>query len=177
MRFWPAGRMSLRYRLKRDLSDRVKWCLLEDINGGDIAGLHYDFFVPVYGAEPADGRIGSQLRRYLLRDASGRPWLSRISGIVVSRGIIAVATQLRANRRTRQIAAQICDLIQGADVADFTAGHTASDATTSSSDPGPDGTHSRIAPDSPHSRAKQQRMGVEVDLIAQPRAVVVSRPR
>jgi hypothetical protein len=64
------------------------------------------------------------LRRYLQRNAGSSPWLGRVRGIVVQRGVIAVATDLRRNRGGRRIARRLCNLIQGADVADFTPGHT-----------------------------------------------------
>ena len=36
-RLWPTGRTQLRYRFRRDISRRAKWCLLEHPRGGDIA--------------------------------------------------------------------------------------------------------------------------------------------
>jgi hypothetical protein len=38
--------------------------------------------------------------------------------------VISVTTQLRRNRRGEQVSRWLCQLIQGADVADFTPGHT-----------------------------------------------------
>jgi hypothetical protein len=36
-RTWPAGRARMRYRFRRDISRRAKWCLLEHPRGGDVA--------------------------------------------------------------------------------------------------------------------------------------------
>jgi hypothetical protein len=123
VRFWPRGQMELSYTFGRDISDRVKWCLLED-GARDIAGVSFEPFIPVYGDSAKDRRIGRQLRRYLHRNVGSQRWLWRVSGIVVGRGVIGVATELRRDRRGKRIARQLCDLIQGADVADFTPGHT-----------------------------------------------------
>jgi len=46
-----------------------------------------------------------------------------VSTIGVNHKVIVVSTQLRRNRRGRRSAREICRLIQGADVADFTPGH------------------------------------------------------
>jgi len=124
VRLWPRGQTQLSYSFERDISDRVKWCLLEDAGGGDVAGVYFQVFVPVRGDTEKDRRIGRALRRYLWRNASSAPWLRRVTAIVVDRGVISVATQLRHNRRGTRSAREICSLIQGADVADFTPGHT-----------------------------------------------------
>jgi hypothetical protein len=122
-RFWPRGQLELTYRFERDISDRVKWCLLED-DGLDVAAFSFGVFIRIYGGRAADRRIGQELRRYLLRNAGSEPWLTRVKGIVVERNVIAVATDLRRNRRGKRIARRLCSLIQAADVADFTPGHT-----------------------------------------------------
>ena len=36
-RLWPVGRRTFRFRFRRDISRRVKWCLLEHTRGGDVA--------------------------------------------------------------------------------------------------------------------------------------------
>jgi hypothetical protein len=119
---WPAGQTRLTYRFERDISDRVKWCLLED-GGEDVAAATFAVFFRVYGASAKDRRIGQELRRYLWRNAGARPWMTRVRAIVVDRGRIAVATRLRRNPFGKRSAREICRLIQGADVADFTPGH------------------------------------------------------
>jgi hypothetical protein len=123
VRLWPRGQMELTYRFERDISHRAKWCLLED-DGLDVAGVDFALFIPVHGDNANDRRIGRGLRRYLQRTTGSNPWLGRVRGIVVQRGVIAVATDLRRNRGGKRIARQLCNLIQGADVADFTPGHT-----------------------------------------------------
>jgi hypothetical protein len=42
-RRWPRGQHSVRFRFRRDVSRRAKWCLLED-GGADVAGV--DFVEP-----------------------------------------------------------------------------------------------------------------------------------
>jgi hypothetical protein len=123
VRFWPRGQLELSYSFRQDISDRVKWCLLED-GGRDVAAVDFEVFIRVYGGSAGDRRVGQELRRYLLRNAGSQAWLTRVRAIVVDRGVIAVATELRRDRRGKRIARRLCRLIQGADVADFTPGHT-----------------------------------------------------
>ena len=40
-RLWPSGRSRLRYRLRRNISPRAKWCLLEHPRGGDVAYVSF----------------------------------------------------------------------------------------------------------------------------------------
>jgi hypothetical protein len=119
---WPDGATALSYSFDRDVSQHVKWCLLEDDGGGDIAGVAFQVFIRVSGDSAKDRRIGRRLRAYLWR--SDAPWLRTITAIVVEKGVIAVSTGLRANHRGKRAARVICTLIQGSDVADFTPGHT-----------------------------------------------------
>lgn len=42
-RLWPRGRRRLRYRFRRNISRRAKWCLIEHPAGGDVA------FASLYG--------------------------------------------------------------------------------------------------------------------------------
>jgi hypothetical protein len=126
VQLWPTGQTELTYNFDRDISDRVKWCLLEDVGGGDVAGVDFQAFFPVYGDSPKDRRIGRRLREYLWRNASPRPWMRLVTAIFVEHGVISVRTRLRDDRRGRRSAREICRFIQGADVADFTPGHTVS---------------------------------------------------
>jgi hypothetical protein len=126
VRTWPRGSTQLTYTFGRDISDRVKWCLIEGVDdgGGDIAAVDYAVFIPVHGTSAADRRIGRRLRLYLWRKVGGKPWLKRVTGIVVDDRVIAVTTRLRRDRRGKQVSRWLCQLIQGADVADFVPGHT-----------------------------------------------------
>jgi len=36
-RLWPRGQRRLRYRFRRNISRRAKWCLIEHPAGGDVA--------------------------------------------------------------------------------------------------------------------------------------------
>ena len=121
---WPTGQPELAFSFDRDISDRVKWCLLEDVGGGDIADVQFQAFIPVHGASAKDRRIGRRLSSYLWRNAGAAPWVRQVRGIIVDQGVITVATQLRDQPRGNRIARVICGLIQGSDVADFTPGHT-----------------------------------------------------
>jgi hypothetical protein len=122
---WPDGAPELSYSFDRDVSEAVKWCLLEDADGGgDVAGVDFQAFFRVDGDTPKDRKIGRQLRAYLWRNVGDAWWMRKVAGIVVERGVIAVSTELRPNRRGKRVARDICRLIQGSDVADFTAGHT-----------------------------------------------------
>ena len=123
VQLWPHGQPQLSYTFERDISDRAKWCLLEDEGGRDLAALDFRHFIAVHADSPKDRQIGQKLRRYLWRNAASRPWLRRVSAIMVDRQVIAVATRLRRNRHGRRSAREICRLIQGADVADFSPGH------------------------------------------------------
>jgi hypothetical protein len=67
---------------------------------------------------------GRELRAYLWRNVGQAPWMKKVAGVVVQRRVIAVATELRRNRYGKRVARDICRLIQGADVADFTPGHS-----------------------------------------------------
>ena len=93
-------------------------------SGGDVAGVQFEPYFPVYADTPKQRRIGRELRHYLVRNAGDESWIWKVSGIVVQRGVIAMATELRRNRYGKRVARDICRLIQGADVADFTPGHT-----------------------------------------------------
>jgi hypothetical protein len=120
---WPSGSEQLTYTFRRDISERVKWCLIER-DDGDVAAVDYAVFFPVRGTSAADRRIGRRLRGYLWRNVGTEPWLRRVTGVVVDDRVISVTTQLRRNRRGKQVSRWLCQLIQGADVADFTPGHT-----------------------------------------------------
>jgi hypothetical protein len=124
VQLWPTGQTELTYNFDRDISDRVKWCLLEDVRGGDVASVDFAAFFPVHGDSAKDRRMGRRLRSYLWRNVGAAPWLRQVRGIVVDHGVITVATQLRDQPRGNRIAREICGLIQGSDVADFTPGHT-----------------------------------------------------
>jgi hypothetical protein len=122
-RRWPPGRMTLTYRFGRDVSRLAKWCLLE-VNAGDIAAVNFEHFIRVIGTSKDDRRRGFDLRRYLDRNAGRTRWYRSVTAIVVDRQVIGIATTLTKNRRGRRLAALLCNLIQGSDVADFTPGHT-----------------------------------------------------
>jgi hypothetical protein len=123
VRFWPRGQMELSYTFGRDISDRVKWCLLED-GARDIAGVSFEPFIPVYGDSAKDRRIGRQLRRYLHRNVGSQRWLWTVSG-----NRRRAWRHRRRNRPSPHSPRQADSSAAlrshpGADVADFTPGHT-----------------------------------------------------
>jgi hypothetical protein len=113
IRLWPEGQLELSYRFPRDISARIKSCLLED-GATDVAGVIFKRFIRIFGNGPSDKRIGRRLRRHLQReDASAA---RRVTAIVVSDGVIVIATDLRENRRGRRIARRLCELVQSSGV-------------------------------------------------------------
>ena len=69
--------------------------------------------------------MAAHVERYFERNASQAPWYEDIQSISVVGGVITIDTTLNLNAPPGSAAAdQICGLIQGSDVADFTPGHT-----------------------------------------------------
>ena len=69
--------------------------------------------------------MAADVDRYFRRNASAAPWYSHLESISVELGVISVETALDLGQPSgRTAAAEICNLIQGSDVADFTPGHT-----------------------------------------------------
>lgn len=119
VRLWPRGQLELEFHFKRDVSDDVKWCLLED-GGTDVAGVIFERFIRIFGNGPSDKRIGRRLRRHLQRE--GAKAARRVTAIVVSDGVIAIATDLAEGRRARRIAGRLCELLRSSGVPDPPAG-------------------------------------------------------
>ena len=77
------------------------------------------------GPSVEDKRMAVQVRRYFRRNAAQAPWSDEIESITAAGGVVTVETTLDLDEpQGRKAAAEICDLIQGSDVADFTPGHT-----------------------------------------------------
>jgi hypothetical protein len=73
----------------------------------------------------ADKAMAVDVQRYFRRNAAAAPWYSEIQLIAVTDGVVRIDTTLNlAQPQGRKVAAEICNLIQGSDVADFTPGHT-----------------------------------------------------
>ena len=69
--------------------------------------------------------MAADVQRYFKRNAYAARWYADVESISVNAGVVTVGTALDLNRASgRQAAADICNLIQGSDVADFTPGHT-----------------------------------------------------
>ena len=79
--------------------------------------------IAVDGETKADRRAAADLRRYLERNARGAPWFARVLAIDVDHMAITVRTTLRRSDAGRAAAKEVCAMIQGSDVADFTPGH------------------------------------------------------
>jgi hypothetical protein len=77
------------------------------------------------GASGTDKAMAVQVQRYFRRNAAPAPWYSEVELITVGSGVVTVETTLDlAGPQGREAATQICNLIQGSDIADFTPGHT-----------------------------------------------------
>lgn len=79
--------------------------------------------VAIQGKTRADRIIARDLRRYMARNAGLAPWYHAVWRIEAARRVITVQTTLRGTDFGRDAAREICQLVQGADVADFTSGH------------------------------------------------------
>jgi hypothetical protein len=110
---WPDGATELSYTFDRDVSEHVKWCLLEDADeGGDVAEAAFEPFIRVFGDTPGQRRAGRRLRRLMVGNAGDAEWIWKVHGIVVQPGSIAVTTELRRTRRGKGIARRICAAIE-----------------------------------------------------------------
>jgi hypothetical protein len=116
IRRWPRGELELRYRFGRDISGRVKWCVLED-GGVDVAAVGFGAIIRVFGNNADDKRAGRQLRRHIKAEAPSATWLPRVKAIVVTEGLITVSTDLEKNRGGRRVARRICGLIRSSGAA------------------------------------------------------------
>ena len=117
IRLWPRGELELSYRFGRDISNRVKWCLLED-GGVDVAAVSFVPLIRVFGDNTEDRRTGRRLRRHIKREAPSATWLPQVKAIVVSDGRIAVSIDRARNPGSRRIARRICELVRSAGVPD-----------------------------------------------------------
>jgi hypothetical protein len=68
--------------------------------------------------------MASDVVRYFRRNFRGLYWYGHIERVRVERGVITVVTDLAISGDDRFAARQICDGIQGSDVADLTPGHS-----------------------------------------------------
>ena len=77
------------------------------------------------GTAAEDEAMAADVQRYFARNAHTAPWFTDIESISVAAGVVTVETTLNVEEPSGRVAAsQICSLIQGSDVADFTPGHT-----------------------------------------------------
>jgi hypothetical protein len=73
----------------------------------------------------ADKAMAVDVQRYFRRNAAAAPWYTEIELIAVTDGVVTIDTTLDLDEpQGRETADEICNLIQGSDVADFTPGHT-----------------------------------------------------
>lgn len=93
--------------------------------GGDSTAADSTAEIAIGGSEPDDLAMATDVQRYFQHNASLAPWYTEIDSIGVEGGVITVNTRLDLAKSPGHAAAdQICGLIQGSDVADFTPGHT-----------------------------------------------------
>ena len=93
--------------------------------GGDSTAEDSVIEIATVGADSGDQAMATDVQRYFKRNASPAPWYGDIESISVVDGVITIDTALDLGEPSGRAAAdQICALIQGSDVADFTPGHT-----------------------------------------------------
>ena len=73
-----------------------------------------------------DEAMAADVARYFERNAKRAPWYGEIEAIRVEDGVIRIETRLEVAGADRRAVTEICSLIQGSDVADFTPGHSVS---------------------------------------------------
>ena len=80
--------------------------------------------VSIRGETRDDEDLARELRRYFERNAGSARWYHSLRTFEADDGVFTIHTALRRNQRGRAAADQICNLIQGSDLADFTPGHS-----------------------------------------------------
>jgi hypothetical protein len=82
--------------------------------------------VELVGQSAADRRIASDLYNYVQRGCRRRPvkLCDVFETVEAKNGVLTITTNLKSSAASRRIATQICAVVQGSDVADFTEGHT-----------------------------------------------------
>jgi len=82
--------------------------------------------VVVVGHSAPDRRIASDFYNYVRRGCDARPvkLCDSFERVAAKNGVLTITTDLESTAANRRIARQICAVIQGSDVADFTEGHT-----------------------------------------------------
>ena len=116
----PSDRCAINFDLRRGLTLKA----VISIGAGRPCRIRLSpHHVTTRGKTAADRIIARDLRRYLRRNAGLAPWYHALWRIEATRGVITVRTTLRGTDFGRAAAREICQLIQGADVADFTPGH------------------------------------------------------
>jgi hypothetical protein len=82
--------------------------------------------VEVVGHSAADRRIASDFYKYVRRGCDRRPvrLCDSLERVEAKNRVLTITTDLESTAFNRRIARQICAVIQGSDVADFTEGHT-----------------------------------------------------
>jgi hypothetical protein len=117
----PTDRCAKNFRLRRGTTLRA----LLRIGAGVRCRIRLSpHRIAIRGETRVDKAFARDLGRYLRRNGSVAPWYPRVRTIGADRGVFTVRTTLRRTRAGRAAAGQICDLIQGSDLADFTPGHT-----------------------------------------------------
>jgi len=115
-----TDRCAANIRLKRGISLRA---VLRFRNGSRCQIRVSPPRIELRGQSAADRRLAQDLLRYLQRNAGIAPWYPALRAIEVRRTVFTVRSSLRRTKPGRGAAGEICSLIQGADVADFTPGH------------------------------------------------------
>lgn len=82
--------------------------------------------VEIVGTSAQDERIANDFYRYLQRGCGSKRVkpCGNFERIEARNGVLTITTDLGPSAADRQLAREICDVIQGSDVADFTEGHS-----------------------------------------------------
>jgi hypothetical protein len=73
VREWPPGARSLEFRFRRDISSHARWCILEDLAGGDVAFVSFVDTEPSRLVAKGRGPSGEWWRLWAHRGARMQP--------------------------------------------------------------------------------------------------------
>jgi hypothetical protein len=116
----PSDRCARNFRLRRGQTLKARLRMGVGIPCRIRFSVHR---VSIRGTTSSDETMAGELRRYFRRNAGSARWYHALRTIEADSGVFTMRTTLHRSRRGRAAADQICDLIQGSDLADFTPGH------------------------------------------------------
>ena len=117
----PSYRCARNFRLRRGQTLKARLRIGVGIPCRIRLSMHR---VSIWGTTSSDVTMARELRRYFRRNAGSARWYHALRIFQAEDGVFTVHTTLLRRHRGRAAAEQICDLIQGSDLADFTPGHS-----------------------------------------------------